>query len=277
MESKDENDHRKLLQHLIETQQMNTDAQIELFDSQAAQQPELGFNQHLAQYANQPFAQLQGSFDLAGSVVPADLSENRQLRGLSTNQQMIGLGPIENYAIAQETLLRRLRQQQLERASMQQIQTGRPFPVDPLGLGSSQISATGHLLALQNGTTPAYNNCAAYSTIDSESGNQGQARTFPLRLHKILSNPEYQDCIVWLPHGRAWRIVNKTQFEKKVIPHHFRHARYASFMRQVNGWGFNRVTEGPDHNSYFHKFFLRGQPDLCQKMRRSTNSTKRQK
>jgi len=107
-----------------------------------------------------------------------------------------------------------------------------------------------------------------------DKSKQGPARTFPMRLHKILSMPEYEAYITWLPHGRAWRIINKVFFEKKVIPHHFRHARYASFMRQVNGWGFNRVTEGPDHNSYYHQNFLRDYPELCREMQRPTDCIK---
>jgi hypothetical protein len=39
-------------------------------------------------------------------------------------------------------------------------------------------------------------------------------------------------------------------------------------MRQVNGWGFKRITEGPDLNSYYHESFLRGLPELVAEMRR---------
>jgi HSF-type DNA-binding len=49
---------------------------------------------------------------------------------------------------------------------------------------------------------------------------------FPHRLHEILSNPEYSECIMCLPHGQK-------QFERLFIPRHFRHGRYSSFMRQV--------------------------------------------
>lgn len=37
---------------------------------------------------------------------------------------------------------------------------------------------------------------------------------------------------------------------------------------QVNGWGFKRITEGPDLNAYYHELFLRGLPQVCIKMRR---------
>lgn len=36
----------------------------------------------------------------------------------------------------------------------------------------------------------------------------------------------------------------------------------------MNGWGFKRITEGPDLNSYYHEMFLRGLPQVCAKMRR---------
>ena len=76
------------------------------------------------------------------------------------------------------------------------------------------------------------------------------AHTFPMKLHTILSNPEFQDIIAWLPHGRAWRILQHKAFEENVIPLFFRHGRYSSFARQVNGWGFRRITHGPDYNAY---------------------------
>lgn len=36
----------------------------------------------------------------------------------------------------------------------------------------------------------------------------------------------------------------------------------------MNGWGFKRITEGPDLNSYYHESFLRGVPELVSEMRR---------
>ena len=81
----------------------------------------------------------------------------------------------------------------------------------------------------------------------------GKEPPFPVKLHRILSNAEHNDVISWLPHGRSWRVLKPKAFEEKVIPMYFRHAKYASFMRQVNGWGFKRMTQGPDHNSYYNE------------------------
>jgi len=92
--------------------------------------------------------------------------------------------------------------------------------------------------------------------------------TFPVLLHRILSNPDYSDIISWLPHGRSWRVLKPKRFEANIIPRYFDHTKYPSFCRQVNGWGFIRVTSGPDQNSYYHEFFLRGMPQLAEMMTR---------
>lgn len=65
------------------------------------------------------------------------------------------------------------------------------------------------------------------------SKDNGGSPTFPVKLHLILSNPEFEKIVAWLPHGRAWRILDHKALEEKVIPLYFRHGRYSSFARQV--------------------------------------------
>ncbi|GKY96794.1 hypothetical protein MPSEU_000638600 [Mayamaea pseudoterrestris] len=111
-----------------------------------------------------------------------------------------------------------------------------------------------------------------YSKEPTEDGaitlKKDGVQNFPMKLHTILSNSEFSDIISWLPHGRAWRILQHKAFEERVIPLFFRHGRYSSFARQVNGWGFKRISAGPDYNSYYHELFLRGLPHLSQRMKR---------
>lgn len=99
------------------------------------------------------------------------------------------------------------------------------------------------------------------ATLNSKS-------SFPVKLHKILSNPEFCGIVSWLSHGRSWRIINREEFEQYVIPRYFRHSNLSSFMRQVNGWGFHRISQGSDRNSYYHEKFLRGKSCICRQMQR---------
>lgn len=49
----------------------------------------------------------------------------------------------------------------------------------------------------------------------------------------------------------------------------FRQTRVQSFQRQLNLYGFKRITRGPDTGGYYHELFLRGRPGLCVNMQRT--------
>jgi len=100
---------------------------------------------------------------------------------------------------------------------------------------------------------PGSSDSNSLAISSAEGSANTKEPTFPAKLHMILSNPQFQDIISWLPHGRSWRILQQKAFEERVIPLYFRHGRYSSFARQVNGWGFRRVTHGSDYNSYYHE------------------------
>ncbi|KAL3774633.1 hypothetical protein ACHAW5_009576 [Stephanodiscus triporus] len=97
----------------------------------------------------------------------------------------------------------------------------------------------------------------------------GCVPTFPAtEMHAILTNPALADVVGWAPHGRSWRILKPRDFEIRVLPKYFEHSKFSSFVRQANGWGFRRMSEGYEKNAYYHEYFLRAMPWLCKKMRR---------
>jgi HSF-type DNA-binding len=117
--------------------------------------------------------------------------------------------------------------------------------------------------------TPKPSSASATSgTVGKRKSRRPSTTSFPTKLYKILAEAKYHDVVAWLPHGRAWRVLKPKALEDDIIPKYFRSDRLASFMRQVNGWGFKRITEGPDLNAYYHEMFLRGLPHVCNKMRR---------
>jgi HSF-type DNA-binding len=85
-----------------------------------------------------------------------------------------------------------------------------------------------------------------YSFLPVLSRRKASLRTcslcFVLRRHQILASPQFRDCICWNSHGRSWRIIKTQEFERTVIPLFFQHSKYSSFLRQVNGWGFERIV-----------------------------------
>jgi len=136
--------------------------------------------------------------------------------------------------------LQSMMQQQQQQQQQQQANLG-GFPSE-LNAGLGAVSGPSN-----NGDQP--NNAVSPNANDTyrdfskvgDDGSEfspnnppGKEPPFPVKLHRILTNPEYSDVISWLPHGRSWRVLKPKAFEEKVIPLYFRHAKYASFMRQVS-------------------------------------------
>ena len=63
----------------------------------------------------------------------------------------------------------------------------------------------------------------------------GRVPNFPAKMHSILSRQDLADIISWMPHGRSWRVLKPREFEVRVIPTYFEHAKFSSFIRQANG------------------------------------------
>jgi len=95
---------------------------------------------------------------------------------------------------------------------------------------------------------------------------------FPLKLHETLSEIErdgYDDIIGWLAHGRSFKIHKQQEFVEQILPKYFVMTKKSSFLRQLNLYGFNRLSGvGPDQGSYYHEAFLRGMKFLCRRMQR---------
>jgi len=76
----------------------------------------------------------------------------------------------------------------------------------------------------------------------------------------------FQAIVSWQPHGKAFRVYDKKQFVKKVLPIYFRQSKFTSFQRQLNLYCFRRLTTGNDNGTYYHELFRRDQPCLSLQM-----------
>jgi hypothetical protein len=108
----------------------------------------------------------------------------------------------------------------------------------------------------------------------SECGRRrgGVTISFPAKLHSVLDQVEQDglaNVVSWQPHGRCFVIHKPQEFTDHIMPHYFRQSKLTSFQRQLNLYGFNRITRGHDAGGYYHELFLRGKEFLCKHMIRT--------
>lgn len=102
----------------------------------------------------------------------------------------------------------------------------------------------------------------------SNIGKNGVDVAFPGKLLEVLDRGDLTDIITWLPHGRAFLVRQSKLFTSQVLPRFFRQTKFLSFTRQLNLWGYKRITRGTDAGAYYHELFLPGRPNLALRMKR---------
>lgn len=97
--------------------------------------------------------------------------------------------------------------------------------------------------------------------------------TFPQKLYALMHHDDNYESVAWLDHGKSFRILNPDRFSNEVIPKYFKHAKLTSFQRQLNLYGFRRITKGEDQGAYFHPKFQHERQDLLDEIRRLPNKS----
>ncbi|CAB9528437.1 Heat stress transcription factor [Seminavis robusta] len=112
-------------------------------------------------------------------------------------------------------------------------------------------------------------NCDALPDDQEGIARGGVATPFPWKLHEMLedSATEGNEWIVsWQSHGRSFLVHKPKLFVEKIMPTYFNQSKFASFQRQLNLYGFSRLTTGKDKGAYYHSCFVRGHRGLCRGM-----------
>lgn len=99
----------------------------------------------------------------------------------------------------------------------------------------------------------------------------GVTEPFPEKLHRMLEETQKEgltDVVSFFSHGRAFSVHDIDKFVVDIMPRFFKQSKWNSFARQLNLYGFIRITSGPDAGGYYHELFLKGRPNLSFHMRR---------
>ncbi len=111
---------------------------------------------------------------------------------------------------------------------------------------------------------------------DMESPPGACENVFPQKLHFLLQQAEmegFDHIISWVNDGAAFKVHDSKAFLEKVMPNYFDQSKFESFRRQLNLYGFQRVSRGPSRGIYYHQFFLQSEPSLCQSITRPVSTS----
>ncbi|XP_028156174.1 heat shock factor protein isoform X3 [Ostrinia furnacalis] len=102
------------------------------------------------------------------------------------------------------------------------------------------------------------------------------------KLWKLVNDTETNHLISWSPGGKTFVIKNQADFARELLPLYYKHNNMASFIRQLNMYGFHKITSvengglryEKDEIEFSHHCFMRGHAYLLEHIKRKIANPK---
>ncbi|KAJ1735894.1 kinase-regulated stress-responsive transcription factor skn7 [Coemansia sp. RSA 1939] len=98
---------------------------------------------------------------------------------------------------------------------------------------------------------------------------------FVKKLFRMLEDEAHREIVCWGYEGDSFVVMDPNEFSKHVLPQHFKHNNFASFVRQLNKYDFHKVKVTDENKRYGdeawefkHPRFQHNRPDLLEKIKR---------
>ncbi|KAK3750467.1 hypothetical protein QZH41_006261 [Actinostola sp. cb2023] len=99
---------------------------------------------------------------------------------------------------------------------------------------------------------------------------------FLVKLWKLVEDQQYDMHISWNRSGSGFLVHDQATFSREILPKYFKHNNFASFVRQLNMYGFRKVIGAEqgglrsdnDVWEFHNPSFQCGQPQLLENVKR---------
>jgi heat shock transcription factor 1 len=106
--------------------------------------------------------------------------------------------------------------------------------------------------------------------------SQNAITAFLAKLWALVNDPSCDDLIAWDPTGGSFHVYDQSRFAREILPRYFKHNNFASFIRQLNMYGFRKIStiehgslkNERDDIEFAHPSFIRGHDTLLELIKR---------
>ncbi|GAN05284.1 stress response transcription factor SrrA/Skn7 [Mucor ambiguus] len=139
-----------------------------------------------------------------------------------------------------------------------------------------------HMASLPNPT--AGKKSTKKSANQGTPGSNSAVPDFIQKLFRMLENQAFKDVFCWDPSGTSFLVKDTNEFSKSILPKHFKHCNFASFVRQLNKYDFHKIRSNADETQklygdqtweFEHSHFRRDRKDLLEEIKRKTPGKKK--
>ncbi|KAL3520156.1 hypothetical protein ACH5RR_018305 [Cinchona calisaya] len=99
---------------------------------------------------------------------------------------------------------------------------------------------------------------------------RGRARSFPppflMKTFEIVEDPKTNSIISWSSNNTSFIIWDQVRFTTELLPKHFRHNNFSSFVYQLNNYGFKKISW--EKSEYENPWFQAGKRHLLENIKR---------